>query len=188
MQRAGHLLPVENHNALLAEYLELALQRPDNEMDNARIMIVGAFCEQPPLALIRSLELAGCFIVEDDFLMGNRLLGPVGTGDDPLARLSDAYMRPQRPCASVYDESGSRTTNLVQRARALRADGVVFASPSFCDPALLDRPIYQKALEQAAIPFTTLKYAENTRQLGSIREQVGTFAESIRLWGDAPAA
>jgi len=62
---------------------------------------------------------------------------------------------------------------------------VVLAAPSFCDPALLDRPIYQKALEEAGIPFTSFKYAENTGQLGGIREQVGTFAESIRLWGEA---
>jgi len=66
----------------------------------------------------------------------------------------------------------------------MRAGGVIFAAPSFCDPALLDRPVYQKALEQAGIPFTSFKYAENTGQLGGIREQVGTFAESIRLWGE----
>jgi len=187
LQRAGHMLPVTEHNQLLAEYLDLATSRQTTPIDNARILIVGAFCEQPPLPLIRSLELAGCFIVEDDMLMGNRLLGSVGTGDDPLTRLTRAYLSPQRPCSSVYDEEGLRMTNLVERARRLRADGVLFASPSFCDPALLDRPIYQKALEEAGIPFTMLKYAENTRQLSAIREQVGTFAESIRLWGDAPA-
>jgi benzoyl-CoA reductase subunit C len=188
LQRAGHLLPVTEHNEMLGEYLDLATSRSAGPIDNARILIVGAFCEQPPLPLIRSLELAGCFIVEDDMLMGNRLLGEVGTGDDPLGRLTKAYFSPQRPCSSVYDENGERMTNLIERVRRLRADGVLFASPSFCDPALLDRPIYQKALEDAHIPFTMLKYAENTRQLSAIREQVGTFAESIRLWGDAPAS
>ena len=188
VQRAGQMLPVTEHNQMLQEYLDLATSRSAGPIDNARILIIGAFCEQPPLPLIRSLELAGCFIVEDDMLMGNRLLGEVGTGEDPMSRLSTAYFSPQRPCASVYDEHGERMTNLIDRVHRLRADGVLFASPSFCDPALLDRPIYQKALEEARIPFTMLKYAENTRQLSAIREQVGTFAESIRLWGDAPAS
>jgi benzoyl-CoA reductase subunit C len=188
VQRAGHLLPVEHHNTLLREYLELAGQRQAGEMDNARIVIVGAFCEQPPLGLIRSLELAGCSVVEDDLLMGNRLVGQVGSEGDPMEELATAYLHPRIPCSSVYDENSDRSAALVARTRSLRADGVVFASPSFCDPALLDRPIYQKALEDAGIPFTTLKYAENTRQLGAIREQVGTFAESIRLWGDAPVS
>ncbi len=188
VQRAGHLLPVEEHNDLLRRYLRLALARRRPALDNARIVILGAFCEQPPLALIRSLELAGCFIVDDDMLLGNRLLERRLDGPgDPLLRLARAYLSPDRTCASIYDAGQRRTGALLERVRRLRADGVVFAAPSFCDPALLDRPVYQKALEQAGVPYTALKYAENTRQLGSFREQVGTFAESIRLWGDAPA-
>ena len=41
------------------------------------------------------------------------------------------------------------------------------------------------ALERANIPFTAFKYAENTGQFQVIREQAGTFADSIRLWGEA---
>ena len=185
VQRAGHLLPVEEHNALLREYLDLASHREAVLQDNARVVLVGAFCEQPPLALIRSLEIAGCYIVDDDFLLGNRLLSePVGGDGDPLDRLVAAFLRRGTPCSSIYDPEGTRVEQLVERVRRTRADGVVLAAPSFCDPALLDRPDYQKGLERAAIPFTAFKYAENTGQLGAIREQVGTFAESIRLWGE----
>jgi benzoyl-CoA reductase subunit C len=188
VQRAGHVLPVEEHNALLREFLDLSRQRPRQPRDNARIVIVGAFCEQPPLALLRSLELAGCDIVDDDMLLGNRLLtADVGETGDPFEALSDAYLGKTLPCSSVYDDNGQRCRGLVERVRQHDADGVVFAAPSFCDPALLDRPAYQKALEAASIPFTAFKYAENTGQLGAIREQVGTFAESIRLWSDSDA-
>ena len=62
--------------------------------------------------------------------------------------------------------------------RRVRADGVIFAAPSFCDPALLDQPPLSRALEAAQIPFTLFKYAENTGQFQSIREQVGTFSDS----------
>jgi benzoyl-CoA reductase subunit C len=186
LQRAGHVLPVEEHNRLLEEYLELADDRPASAKDHARIVLVGAFCEQPPLGLIRSLELAGCYIVEDDFLLGNRALkGAVSVNGDPLDALVTAYLQETAPSSSVYDCGNTHGRDLVERVRALRADGVVLASPSFCDPALLERPRYQKDLEQAGIPFTAFKYAENTGQLGAIREQVGTFAESIRLWGSA---
>jgi benzoyl-CoA reductase subunit C len=62
---------------------------------------------------------------------------------------------------------------------------VIFATPSFCDPALLDRPMMQAALSKAGIAFTSFKYAENTGQMQPIREQAGTFADSIKLWGEA---
>jgi benzoyl-CoA reductase subunit C len=66
--------------------------------------------------------------------------------------------------------------------RATRADGVVFCCPSFCDPALLDRPMLQKRLDREGVPYASFQYAENTGQFQVIREQAGTFSDSIRLW------
>ncbi|NIP71960.1 MAG: benzoyl-CoA reductase subunit C, partial [Gammaproteobacteria bacterium] len=56
---------------------------------------------------------------------------------------------------------------------------------SFCDPALLDQPMLTAAVERAGIPCTEFKYAENTGQFQVIREQAGTFSDSIKLWGEA---
>jgi benzoyl-CoA reductase subunit C len=62
------------------------------------------------------------------------------------------------------------------------AEGVLFAAPSFCDPALLDQPMTTCACDEAGIPWTAFKYSENTGQFQVIREQAGTFADSIKLW------
>jgi benzoyl-CoA reductase subunit C len=67
--------------------------------------------------------------------------------------------------------------------RCRDAEGVVFAAPSFCDPALLERPMLQNVLTEESIPYTAFKYAENTGQIQVIKEQTGTFADSIKLWG-----
>ena len=53
------------------------------------------------------------------------------------------------------------------------------------DPALLEQPMLQKALEDANIPFTAFKYSEDTGQFQVIREQAGTFADALKLWGNA---
>ncbi len=65
------------------------------------------------------------------------------------------------------------------------AEGVLFASPSFCDPALLDQPMLQRALDRAHVPYTNFKYSENSGQFQGIREQAGTFADAIKLWSEA---
>ncbi|NIP71961.1 MAG: benzoyl-CoA reductase subunit C, partial [Gammaproteobacteria bacterium] len=70
--RAGNVLPVEEHNALLAAYAEAVREVERPRLDNSRIVLTGAFCEQPPLGLIRTLERAGCYIVDDDFVLGSR--------------------------------------------------------------------------------------------------------------------
>jgi len=50
------------------------------------------------------------------------------------------------------------------------------------DPALLERPMLQEVLAKHKIPYTAFKFAENTGQMAPIREQAGTFADSIKLW------
>ena len=44
-----------------------------------------------------------------------------------------------------------------------------------------DRPMLQHALNDADIPYIAFKYAENSGQMQPIREQAGTFADSIMI-------
>lgn len=182
--RAGYLLPVEEHTAMVNEYTELVKGANRRPLDNIRVMVRGAFCEQPPLALLRTLERAGCYLVDDDFVVGSRFIpDPILAEGDPWAALAEAFMQRSLPTASVYDEKHQKAELLVQRVKDVRADGVLLMAPSFCDPALLDQPMLQSALENADIPFTSFKYSEDTGQFQVIREQAGTFADAIKLWG-----
>lgn len=73
---------------------------------------------------------------------------------------------------------------LTECVKARGAEGIIFAAPSFCDPALLERPMLQKRASAENIPYTAFKYAENSGQMQPIREQAGTFADSIKLWSE----
>ena len=50
-------------------------------------------------------------------------------------------------------------------------------------PNLLRAQEVQQALDAAHIPYTEFKYSENTGQFQVIKEQTGTFSDSIKLWG-----
>jgi len=184
MLRAGYVLPVEEHTAMLEEYVRIVRLASRRRMDNIRVLVRGAFCEQPPLPLLRTLERAGCYVVDDDFVLGARFIpGDVGTAGDPWEALSDAFLSRSLPTASKYDHARTKATDIVDSVRASRADGVIFMAPSFCDPALLDQPMLQKALDAQNIPYTMFKYSEDTGQFQVIREQAGTFSDAIKLWG-----
>lgn len=185
--RAGMVLPVEQHTTLLREYLAAAEKLARPRRDNARVVINGSFCEQPPLALIKSVEMAGCYIVDDDFMLVTRwLLDEVPTDGDPLEELSKAFLHRSASTAAKYDATREeKGVYLMKQVKTRGAEGVVFAAPSFCDPALLERPMLQDVLSQHGIPHTAFKYAENTGQMAPIREQAGTFADSIKLWNAA---
>jgi len=185
--RAGMVLPVEDHNQLLVDYLAAAEAQDRAMRDNCRIVLQGSFCEQPPLNLIKSIEMAGCYIVDDDFMLVNRwLLDDVPLDGDPVNNLATAFLHGSMETAAKYQPDGAlKGEYLVESVRDNGAEGVIFAAPSFCDPALLDRPMLAKAMARNNIPYISFKYAENSGQMQPIREQAGTFADSIKLWSDA---
>ena len=185
--RAGMVLPPEDHTKLVREYIAEVDKLPRPKRDNARVVINGSFCEQPPLGLIKSIEMSGCYVVDDDFMLVTRwLLDDVPTGGNPLEELSKAFLHRSASTAAKYDERREdKGQFLLKQVKSSAAEGVVFAAPSFCDPALLERPMLQDVLAKHGIPYTAFKYAENTGQMAPIREQAGTFADSIKLWSAA---
>ena len=185
--RAGNVLPVEEHTALLRDYLVQAqLEEDRREQDRSRVVLVGMFCEQPPLGLLLTLERAGCWVVDDDLLLGQRwITGEIPVAGDPLENLVQAFLEQSVSTASRYEPQGRRGRWLVDSVRHHQAEGVIFCAPSFCDPALLEQPMLVAALEREGILHTQFKYSEDTGQFGAIREQAGTFSDSIRLWSEA---
>jgi benzoyl-CoA reductase subunit C len=185
--RAGMVLPPEEHTEIVRDYLASADELPRPKRDNARVVINGTFCEQPPLALIKSIEMSGCYVVDDDFMLVTRwLLDDVPADGNPLEELSKAFLHRSASTAAKYDTTREEKGQfLLQQVKTRGAEGVVFAAPSFCDPALLERPMLQDVLAKHGVPYTAFKYAENTGQMAPIREQAGTFADSIKLWSAA---
>jgi benzoyl-CoA reductase subunit C len=184
--RAGSVLDAREHASLIRSFNAAARERETRAYDNVRVVVRGAFCEQPPLGLIKTLEAAGCDIVDDDFQLGLRFIeGEIETTGDPLEAIARAYLQRGAATASRYIGIEEKGAALIDRVRQTKAEGVVFAAASFCDPALLDQPMLEAALDRQKIPHTSLKFSENTGQFQVIREQAGAFSDAVKLWGSA---
>lgn len=182
--RAGLSITVEEHNDILRNVLKYLETDSGEPLDNIRVVLSGSFCEQPPIGLIKSIEMAGCYIVDDDFMLGSRWInGDINAKtNDPLQELVTSFLNQSAFSSAIYDVGNPKGKRLVDLAKMRNADGIVFCAASFCDPALLDRPDMQKECDLAGIPHINFQFHENTGQFKVIKEQAGTFADSIKLW------
>jgi benzoyl-CoA reductase subunit C len=184
VRRAGNIMSVEDYNLLLEELISILNRVESEPEDKIRVIITGAFCEQPPIGLIRTIENAGCYIVDDDFQLGLTWFSddiPDNTGD-PVGALVDSLLKLKTYSSAVFETEPSRGEILAGRVKERQADGVIFCAPSFCDPALLDRPMLERAMDKYHIKHTNFQYHENLGQFHVIKEQAGTFADMIKLW------
>jgi benzoyl-CoA reductase subunit C len=185
--RASVVMPAPEATQMFRDYHALvAADATRQPLDQARVMLTGSFCEQPPIGLIRTLERAGCYIVDDDFVQVHRWIqSDIPTDGDPMENLVLAFLHDAMASPTRYIDKDEKGADLVLRIKRSRAEGVLFCAPSFCDPALLDQPMAVAAVERHGVPWTAFKYSENNGQFQVIREQAGTFADSIKLWSVA---
>lgn len=178
--RAGNLLPVEEHTAQLEATLSEFVSRNTKRRDSIRIVIEGSFCEQPPLELIRLIEDAGCYVVSDDFSIGQSWFETdVPAEGDPVVALAASYLDRSVYSSVRHDFRKPRWNGLVDKVRRTQADAVLFLIAKFCEPAYFDYVPYKQELERAGIPHLQLEFEEKSFTFDRLRTEIETFVESL---------
>jgi benzoyl-CoA reductase subunit C len=178
--RAGNLLPVEKHTEMLREVLAGLPARPAKPRDSLRVVVEGSFCEQPSRELIRLMEEAGCYIVDDDFVLGRRWFADdVPTNGDPVIALAESYAAHAVYSSVRHDPARPRTVGLVEKVRRAQAGAVIFFIAKFCEPAYFDYVLFKRELEGLGIPHLLLEFEEKMFTFDRVRTEVETFVESL---------
>ena len=178
--RAGNFLPVEQHTEQLEAALAEFRSRTAKTRDSIRIVVEGSFCEQPPLTLIRLIEDAGCYIVDDDFVLGQCWFdSDLPTDGDPLLALATGYLDRSTYSSVRHDFRKPRWDGLVEKVRRNKADAVLFLIAKFCEPAYFDYVPYKQELERAGVPHLQLEFEEKSFTFDRLRTEIETFVESL---------
>jgi benzoyl-CoA reductase subunit C len=180
--RAATMGPPEQSIEWLDALLRELPRRDARPRDRLRVVVEGAFCEQPPLGLLEVLEEAGCYVVEDDLLLGWRwFTGDVASDGDPWARLGAAYVNQALPSSTRHEGREHRSAGLIDKVRRARADAVIFMPAKFCEPALFDYVLMKQGLERAGIPHLLVEFEEKMWTFERTRNEIETFVESMLL-------
>lgn len=180
LARLGATLPPEESAPILQGALEAARRRQARPRDSIRVIVQGSFCELPPVELISAMEEAGCYILDDDLLLGWRCYSAdVPTDGEPLRVLARAYLYAVRFSSVKHGLVGPRASELVASVKKLKADAVVYLAAKFCEPALLDYALFRQALERANVPHLFLEFEEKMWLVDKPRNAIETFVESM---------
>ena len=178
--RAGNFLPVEQHTELLLQTVSDLPSRVGKQRDSIRIVVEGSFCEQPPLDLIKILEEAGCYVVDDDFVLGPRwFLEDVPVNGDPMRALAESYSERAVYSSVRHDFRKPRHKELIAKVRRREADAVILLIAKFCEPALFDYVLFKQELEKEGIPHLLMEFEEKMFTFERLRTEVETFVESL---------
>jgi benzoyl-CoA reductase subunit C len=178
--RALTMVPVEDGIAWVHVLLDDVPRRAARQRDTLRVVIEGAFCEQPPLGLLEVLEEAGCYVVEDDLMLGWRwFTSDVSTDGDPFERLGAAYVDQAQPSSTRHEGREHRSIGLLEKVRRARADAVIFMPAKFCEPALFDYVLMKQGLEKAGVPHLLVEFEEKMWTFERTRNEIETFVESM---------
>ena len=180
LTRIGTLLPPEEHISILEEAIPAVRQRNEKPKDRIRVVLEGSFCEQPPIELLDGLESAGCYILDDDFLIGWRWFSEdISTDGDPMRNLANAYLNHSVYSGVKHDTREPKSKHLIDKFRDNGADAVLILAAKFCEPALFDYALYKRALEKEGIPHLCLEFEEKMWIFDKARTEVETFVESM---------
>jgi len=172
---AAQVMPRDQFNPLLADLLD-ALDGTPNRAGGPRLLLVGAVLDEP--RLLDLVEAVGARVVGDDLCSGSRHFhGRVGAGGDPLAALAGYYLE-RPPCPTKYDPAHDPGRYLLDQARDVQADGVVFVIEKFCEPHAFDYALVRPALEKAGLSYLLLEM-EQTPSLEALRTRLQAFVEIL---------
>ncbi|HXY46271.1 MAG TPA: 2-hydroxyacyl-CoA dehydratase [Thermoplasmata archaeon] len=176
--RLGGLLPREVHIPLLRRALNELEARQRKNKDAIRVLVIGTFCEQPTLELLQLIEDVGCYVVGEEFQMLHRWCPRIEPGPDPLTSLATSYV--QTPVdIGVRSTPTTKAAAILSRVDAAKAQGVLFLTAKFCEPALEDVVLYRRGLERRGLPYLHMEFEEKSTTYEQARLQLETFVESI---------
>jgi benzoyl-CoA reductase subunit C len=192
---AGFIIPLEEHNPLLSELVELLAEEgvsippslagrgwgkvePHKPRSKGPgLILVGAFLDDP--VVLNIIEELGARIVGDDLCTGSRYFAqPVEADGDPIAALADRYLR-RLPCPAKHNPDHERSEHLLKLIHVTKANGVVFVLPKFCDPHAFDYAMVKEKLDAAAVPHLRLEM-EHSPALDQWRTRLQAFLEILK--------
>jgi benzoyl-CoA reductase/2-hydroxyglutaryl-CoA dehydratase subunit BcrC/BadD/HgdB len=128
-------------------------------------------------------ESCGARIVDEDLCTGSRVFSPIEVegSEETLSQLARGLLRRPRCARTLLPmQPGVIAEEVLTRATACKARGVIACSAKFCDPYIARLPGVREALRKAGLPMLHIEGDCTMRSFGQQRTRIEAFTEMLR--------
>ena len=166
-------------NALEKETADPALKTKDK--NGVPIYLFGNVLADPEAYSL--FASCGAHVVGDDFCTGSRMFSPIDMqpSEDMYLEMARCLLS-QPPCARTFDckRPGSMAADILAKAKACNARGVIGHTLKFCDPYLARLPQVRNVFRDEAVALLLLEGDLSLGSIGQQRTRIEAFIEMLR--------
>lgn len=175
---AASVLPREEANPLLRQALEEIKERDVEETYGPRILVTGSILDHP--ALLQMIEEEGGVVVGEDLCNTTRTFWRSVDESPDLAPLEALWrFGNDRPWCACMHPTEARFKYLLEVAKDVDAEAVIYFNLKYCHPFLYEAPLYKKDLEARGLPTHVLEVGHDMSGHGQLRTRIQAFIEML---------
>lgn len=175
----AHILPVEEHVAVLQKEALKAKGAADVTRDHIKVMTSGI--QAPPVELMEVMEVNGLRVVANDIATMSRSYenNPVPCAD-PCEFYCDFYFN-HKPCTTLLPASDRRVEFIKNTSKSSGAQGFIFFGEKFCEYEYFEMPYMQDMLKALGVETLLLELgADDLTNLMPHKTRIEAFAEMLK--------
>ena len=177
--KAGYFMDRAEHTKQLSALTTALNALPEQAWTGLRLVTTGILADSP--ALLKILEDNRIAVVDDQIAHESgffRYDTPVT--EDPVVGMAQRFGIIEG-CSVLYDPTKQRGKDLVDLAKAAKADGILWVMTKFCDPEEYDYVPVKRMVDAADIPLLTVEVDQQMVNYEQARSAVEAFAEMLRF-------
>ena len=176
---AAMVMPKEDYNPLLSDYLKQKQSQKASAVDKVRLVVTGNPCENLEPGISQMIEEVGGVVVDDDVFTGSRYFASAVPEDgDPLAALADGYLQ-GIACPTKHDPEKKWAGHVLSMAKQSKASGVVVIMPKFCEIIAFEYPHLNSLLAENSISHLLLE-CDHSGATAGMKTRLQAFVETLK--------
>lgn len=178
--KARHFMEKPEHTRLLTRLNEELERLPIREWDGTRVVLSGILADHENfLKLFDNYKIA---VAADDLAHESRgFLRDAMEEGDPMEALARQFSSQDNDTILYDSKLNGRPEYIIRLVKESKAQGVVVAMMSFCDPEELEYPSLKQRLDTEKIPSLQLGYDHQMTDFGQAETALQAFKDVLEM-------